>query len=88
MPLEQSSSNESLHENIKKELAAGKPRKEAVAIAYANQKQAKEKGDADVRGVPSNPMSNLRKGPFDQHGAANPLGFVYGGLQNQYPYGG
>lgn len=35
MPLVQGNSPQSLHENIKRELAAGKPRKQAVAIAYS-----------------------------------------------------
>lgn len=33
MPLVQGSTPASIHENIKKELAAGKPRKQAIAIA-------------------------------------------------------
>ena len=35
MPLVQGSGEESIHENIKREIAAGKPRKQAVAIAYS-----------------------------------------------------
>lgn len=45
MPLIQGKSEESLHENIKREIAAGKPRKQAVAIAYSVQRKAKNNGD-------------------------------------------
>ena len=35
MPLKQGSSKESIHENIKRELASGKKKSQAVAIAYS-----------------------------------------------------
>lgn len=44
MPLIQGSSSESVHENIKRELAAGKPRKQAIAIALETARR-NEKGD-------------------------------------------
>ena len=41
MPLIQGSSKESIHENIKRELAEKKPRKQAVAIAYSVARKSK-----------------------------------------------
>lgn len=45
MPLIKSTSNKAFNKNVKKEIAAGKPQKQAVAIAYATKRQAaKNKG--------------------------------------------
>jgi hypothetical protein len=45
MPLVKSSSKKALKENIKREIATGKyPVKQAVAIGYSEQRQAKKKG--------------------------------------------
>jgi hypothetical protein len=44
MPLVQGSSPKSIHENIKKELASGKPRKQAIAIAEETARRNK-RGD-------------------------------------------
>lgn len=44
MPLKQSSSKKARQENIKREIDAGKPIKQAVAIGYSQQRQAKKKG--------------------------------------------
>lgn len=44
MPLVKSSSKKAFKENIKKEAGAGKPVKQAVAIAYSEQRAAKKKG--------------------------------------------
>jgi len=35
MPLKKGSSKETVHENIRREMRAGKPQRQAVAIAYA-----------------------------------------------------
>jgi len=43
MPLKKSSSKKAFSENVRKEVKAGKPQKQAVAIAYSVQKQAKSK---------------------------------------------
>lgn len=43
MPLKKSASKKAVGENIKKERAAGKPEKQAVAIALETQRQAKKK---------------------------------------------
>lgn len=42
MPLVQGSSQNSIHENIKKELASGKPRAQAIAIAEATARKNKD----------------------------------------------
>ena len=44
MPLKKGSSKKAREENIKAEIAAGKPIKQAVAIAYAVQRRSKKKG--------------------------------------------
>ena len=43
MPLKQSASKKAFKENIQTEMSAGKPQKQAVAIAYATQRKAKSK---------------------------------------------
>jgi hypothetical protein len=40
VPLIKSKSKEAFQENVKKEIAAGKPTKQAVAIAYATKRAA------------------------------------------------
>jgi hypothetical protein len=44
MPLIKSTSKKAFGENIKREIAAGKPQKQAVAIAYAEKNAAAHKG--------------------------------------------
>ena len=39
MPLETGKSKEAFSQNVKTEMAAGKPQKQAVAIAYAQQRK-------------------------------------------------
>jgi hypothetical protein len=43
MPLIKSSSKQAFSKNVKKEIAAGKPPKQAVAIAYATKRKAAAK---------------------------------------------
>lgn len=43
MPLKKGSSSKTRNENIKREIAAGKPIKQAVAIGYAVQRKSKKK---------------------------------------------
>jgi hypothetical protein len=43
MPLKKSKSDEAFKENVKKEIAAGKPTKQAVAIGYSVQRAAAAK---------------------------------------------
>ena len=40
MPLVKSASKKAVSENIKREMAAGKPQKQAVAIAYSVKREA------------------------------------------------
>lgn len=42
MPLVKSSSNKARQENIRREIDAGKPTKQAVAIGYSVQRRAKK----------------------------------------------
>lgn len=44
MPLKKSASKKAVSENIKTEMGAGKPQKQAVAIALDVQRRAKKKG--------------------------------------------
>ncbi len=43
MPLKQGKSNKTREVNIKREIAAGKPVKQAAAIAYSVQRKAKKR---------------------------------------------
>jgi hypothetical protein len=43
MPLTKSASAAAFKKNVKTEIAAGKPQKQAVAIAYATQRKAQGK---------------------------------------------
>jgi hypothetical protein len=43
MPLIKSTSKKAFSKNVKKEIAAGKPPKQAVAIAYAQKRAAKKR---------------------------------------------
>ena len=44
MPLKKSASKPAFRANVKAEIAAGKPQKQAVAIAYAVKREAAKKG--------------------------------------------
>ena len=44
MPLKHSASDKAFTHNLKAELGAGKPQKQALAIAYSVQREAKKKG--------------------------------------------
>jgi hypothetical protein len=59
MPLVKSKSPEAFKANIKAELAAGKPPKQAVAIAYSQRRAA---GNADRRVPPITPSGKRGKG--------------------------
>jgi hypothetical protein len=50
MPLVKSSSKDAFRKNIKAEVAAGKPVKQAVAIAYATKRAATAKGSMSKKG--------------------------------------
>lgn len=49
MPLIKSPSKAARESNVKTEIAAGKPPKQAVAIAYAEQRRARRKGTSRGR---------------------------------------
>lgn len=44
MPLKKSTSKKAVSQNIKTEMKAGKPQKQAIAIALSTQRAAKKKG--------------------------------------------
>jgi len=44
MPLSKGKSKKAFSDNIKTEMAAGKPQKQAVAIAYSEKRGGKKKG--------------------------------------------
>jgi hypothetical protein len=44
MPLAKSGSKKAFSENVKREMGAGKPQKQAVAIAYSQQRKAPGRG--------------------------------------------
>ena len=44
MPLVKSTSKNAFRKNVKTEMAAGKPQKQAVAIAYSTKRAAAKKG--------------------------------------------
>ena len=46
MPLVKSASKEAFRKNVKTEMAAGKPQRQAVAIAYSTQRAAAGKSTA------------------------------------------
>jgi hypothetical protein len=61
MPLQHSKSKEAFKSNIKAEIAAGKPQKQAVAIAYSEQRRApKAKGGYTLRHMHEVP-ANLKR---------------------------
>lgn len=43
MPLKKSASKEAFRSNVKAEIKAGRPQKQAVAIAYATKREAQKK---------------------------------------------
>ena len=44
MPLVKSASKKAMSENIRREMHAGKPQKQAIAIAYSVKRKAAKKG--------------------------------------------
>ena len=46
MPLVKSASKEAFRKNVKAEMAAGKPQKQSLAIAYSTQREAAKKSGA------------------------------------------
>ena len=60
MPLIKSKSKKAFQSNVKKEIEAGKPPKQAVAIAYATQREAGGR-KAAVKGRPANKTTPITK---------------------------
>lgn len=60
MPLIKSKSKKAFQANVRKEIEAGKPPKQAVAIAYATQREAGGR-KAAVKGRPTNKTTPLTK---------------------------
>lgn len=60
MPLIKSKSKKAFTRNVKTEIAAGKPPKQAVAIAYATQREAGGR-KAAVKGRPANKTTPITK---------------------------
>ena len=67
MPLTKSKSEKAFKSNIKAEIAAGKPQKQAVAIAYDVQRRAKkaEGGSSRVNEAGNYTKPEMRKRLFD-----------------------
>lgn len=68
MPLEKSTSDKAVGKNIATEMAAGKPHKQAVAIALAVQERAKKQAEADAG--KSQPVRDPGKEDRDEYAAA------------------
>jgi len=49
MPLKKSASKRAVSENIRTEMAAGKPQRQAIAIALSVQREAKKTGSGKSR---------------------------------------
>jgi len=62
MPLKKSASKRAFGENIATEMRAGKPQKQAVAIAYSVKREAESRGrKASVKGRPANRTMKVPK---------------------------
>ena len=53
MPLTSSKSDAAFSKNIKAEISAGKPQKQAIAIAYSIKRKAKKKDGGKVASCPN-----------------------------------
>lgn len=64
MPLEHRASEKAFEHNIKKEIEAGKPRDQAVAIAYSVKREAAQKNAKEElpRGTAQNPVQGKVRG--------------------------
>jgi len=83
MPLIKSKSDKAFKSNIKAEIGAGKPQKQAVAIAYATKRSAKKASGGDVRPESYSPHSfdsdvdyyaSLNKRPKPRMKSPEPMG--------------
>ena len=62
MPLDKSKSPKAFQKNIKTEVAAGKPVKQAVAIAYAVAGKKKKTGEKISASIKRDKMAKMPKG--------------------------
>ena len=60
MPLRKSATKKAFSENIRTEMAAGKPQDQAVAIAYSVKREAQGRR-ASVKGRPANKTTKMPK---------------------------
>lgn len=62
MPLKKSASKRAFGENIATEMRAGKPQRQALAIAYSVKREAESRGrKASVKGRPANRSMKMPK---------------------------
>lgn len=62
MPLKKSASKRAFGENIATEMRAGKPQRQALAIAYSVKREAESRGrKASVKGRPANRTMKMPK---------------------------
>jgi hypothetical protein len=64
MPLKKSASRKAMSDNIRTEMAAGKPQRQAVAIAYSVKRSAEKKptgAKASVKGRPDIKTTKMTK---------------------------
>jgi hypothetical protein len=61
MPLEKGKSKSAFEHNVKAEIEAGKPQKQAVAIAYSQQHQGDEMKEPAYRAVSKDTLADLNK---------------------------
>ena len=62
MPLDKSKSPKAFQKNIRTEMAAGKPKKQAVAIAYAVADKKKKTGEKISAAMKRDKMAKMPKG--------------------------
>ena len=72
MPLNKSKSRAAFQENVKTEIAAGKPPKQAVAIAYATQGEKKSAAKSAAKSEHHSDHSARRSEHYHQH-VAGPI---------------
>ena len=62
MPLKKSASKRAFGENVATEMRAGKPQRQALAIAYSVKREAESRGrKASVKGRPANRSMKMPK---------------------------
>jgi hypothetical protein len=85
MPLIKSKSKSAFSKNIKTEIAAGKPQKQAVAIAYSVKRMAKKAEGGSLKSVDSEQNPGLAKLPTE---VRNKMGYMKKGGMYKKAEGG